>query len=104
MGCRSLEELVELDVTYTVIPEELDLEEAKIFVLNACIEATAQKETPWYEAAYLIASTMKESLGADWETSCALPAEVFQDSIKGEFSKEAFLHAIRWDWPDIPRT
>ena len=55
MGCRSLEELVELDVTYTVIPEELDLEEAKIFVLNACIEATAQKETPWYEAAYLIA-------------------------------------------------
>ncbi len=96
MACRTLEELVALKVTDTVIPEGLDLKGAKLFVLNACMEETVQARTPWYEAAYLIASAMKGRMGAAWETSCALAPEKFQASIEGSFSKEAFVAAIEW--------
>ena len=100
MVCRTLEELVALEVTDTVIPEGLDLKGAKLFILNACMEETVQARIPWYEAAYLIASAMKGRMGAAWETSCALAPEKFQASIEGLFSKEAFAAAIQWQGRD----
>ena len=93
--CQTLELLKENFSEYP-FSAELDLEGAKLFVLNACLEETVKERSPWYEAAYLIASAMKGIMGSRWETLCALSPEAFQGSIEGAFSKEAFAAAIQW--------
>ncbi len=92
-SCQTLELLNQTFSEYT-IPEELELEEAKLFVRNACIEATAREEAPWYEAAYLIALAMKSQQG--WHSLRYLSAYALQTRIEGSFSKEAFKGAIHW--------
>ena len=76
------------------IPAELDLEEAKLFILNTYIESTVQVRSPWYEAAYLISSAMQGQRG--WHSLSSLSVDALQASIEGAFSKEAFKRAIHW--------
>ena len=97
--CQTLELLKENFSEYP-FSAELDLEGAKLFVLNACLEETVKERSPWYEAAYLIASAMKGIMGSRWENLCALSPEAFQGSIEGAFSKEAFAAAIQWQGRD----
>ena len=80
-----------------LIPKGLDLEGAKLFILSAFMKETVQEETPWYKAAYQIASAMKGKMNAAWEPFCALSADEFQASIEGSFSKEAFINTIVWE-------
>ncbi|MCX6994414.1 MAG: hypothetical protein NTY13_01005, partial [Chlamydiae bacterium] len=97
--CQTLELLKQTFSEYP-FPAELDLEGAKLFVLNACLDETVKERSPWYEAAYLIASAMKGIMGSRWENLCALSPEAFQGSIEGAFSKKAFAAAIQWQGRD----
>ena len=94
-GYTNLAELIELGITEASTLENMDLEEGKLFVLNACIEATVQQEAPWYEAAYLIASAMQGQPG--WHSLRYLSVDELHASIEGSFSKEAFKGAIYWE-------
>ncbi len=93
-GYTNLAELIELGLTEASTLENMDLEEGKLFLLNASIEATVQQEAPWYEAAYLIASAMQGQPG--WHSLRSLSVDELHASIEGLFSKEAFKRALQW--------